>query len=147
MAQIHADIAVTVEEQRIGEQLLHDICSVTSMNAFLFNHLRHLLLPPGTSCPLPLHTKINTSKPMKDGRALELFMGILFHCMGYRVLECCGGPGDGGVDVWKGPMAVSLCNASSTRGPSSAPRSASTDRDNVHERLQDGHSCQQHQGE
>jgi hypothetical protein len=99
MAQIYADFEVTVEEQHIGEQLLHDIRSVTSMNAFLFNHLRHLLLPPGTSCPLPLHTKINTAKPMRDGRALELFIGILFHCMGYRVLECGGGPGDGGVDV------------------------------------------------
>jgi hypothetical protein len=100
MLLMHASLMeVTVEEQRIGEQLLHDIRSVTSMNAFLFNHLRHLLLPQGTSFPLPLHTKINTSKPMKDGRALELFMGILFLCMGYRVLECGGGPGDGGVDV------------------------------------------------
>jgi hypothetical protein len=100
MAQMHAaHIEITVEEQRIGEELLQDIRSVSSLNAFLFNHLRHILLPPGTSRPLPLHTKINTSKPMKDGRALELYIGILFHCMGYRVLECGGGPGDGGVDV------------------------------------------------
>ena len=86
-------------EQRLGEQLLEDVRSLPSLNAFLFNHLRHLLLPAGMSHPLPLYTKINTTKVVKDGRALELYMGILFHCMGYRILECGGGRGDGGVDV------------------------------------------------
>jgi hypothetical protein len=51
MTQLHADFDITAEEQLLGEQLLNDIRSVSSMNAFLFNHLRHLLLPPGTSCP------------------------------------------------------------------------------------------------
>ena len=90
---------LTAQEQRLGQQLLEDVRSVPSLNAFLFNHLRHLLLPPGSHHPLPLHTKINTTKVTKDGRALQLYIGILFHCMGYHILECGGGRGDGGVDV------------------------------------------------
>lgn len=93
------DITLTADEVVVGEEILADVRSLSSLNAYLFNHLRHLLLPVGKICPLPPHSKIHTTKVSKDGRALELYIGILFHCMGWRVIECGGGSGDNGVDV------------------------------------------------
>ena len=55
-----------------------------------------------TPIPFPFsrNTRIqSSSQAQSDGRVLELYMGILFHCMGFSVLSCGGGPADGGVDV------------------------------------------------
>ncbi len=68
------NLPLTPDEHTYG-LLLHHLRSVRSLNAFLFHHLRQLLLPLGCISSLPLYTKINTTIPNSDGRALELYFG------------------------------------------------------------------------
>ena len=94
------DLPVSPDELHQGRLILDEIRSVTSLNAILFDHLRVSLVPGGASSALPRNTRVRASKhAQSDGRVLELYVGILFHCMGFTVLSCGGGPADGGVDV------------------------------------------------
>ena len=93
-------LPVSAEELRLGQQLLDEIRALSSLNAILFDHLRAALVPRGAVSALPRNTHVQSGKQAQsDGRVLELYMGILFHCMGCTVLSCGGGPADGGVDV------------------------------------------------
>ena len=94
------NLPVSAEELHRGQQLLNEIRSLSSLNAILFDHLRAALVPRGVASALPRNTHVQSGKQAQsDGRVLELYMGILFHCMGCTVLSCGGGPADGGVDV------------------------------------------------
>ena len=93
-------LPVSSEEMRNGQLLLDEIRSLRSLNAILFDHMRVALVPAGAARALPRNTHIQAGKQAQsDGRMLELYMGMLFHCMGFTVLSCGGGPADGGVDV------------------------------------------------
>ena len=93
-------LPASVEDIHHGQQLLDEIRALSSLNAILFDHLRAALVPRGVANALPRNTHVQAGKQAQsDGRVLELYMGILFHCMGYTVLSCGGGPADGGVDV------------------------------------------------
>ena len=93
-------LPVTSDELRDGRLLLQEIRALCSLNAILFDHLRASLVPGGVACALPRNTHVQAGKQAQsDGRVLELYMGMLFHCMGFTVLSCGGGPADGGVDV------------------------------------------------
>ena len=97
-----ATLPVSANQLLQGQLLLDDIRALNSLNAILFDHLRSALVPMrGVVCtPLPRNTRIQSgAQAQSDGRVLELYVGILFHCMGFTVLSCGGGPSDGGVDV------------------------------------------------
>ena len=97
-----AALAVSEAQLRQGQALLDDICALSNLNAILLDRLRSSFEPTRSTShnPLPRNTRIQSrAQAPSDGRVLELYMGMLFHCMGFTVLSCGGGPADGGVDV------------------------------------------------
>ena len=99
---------LTFEESALGQQLLDD------MRLYLRSILSSSTIfdtSPSTRIQLPIASPYQDQHDQvtKDGRALELTTAILFHCMGYRILERGDCSGDGGVDVKVRSADGTLC--------------------------------------